>query len=144
MNVMDPLTPKPEVSALQSPPAESDSFKALAQQCQRLEKLLIFTLAAFIVTTVCMSFFIARTAKTAKLEANRMSAVVERAKKDKIEPIMREFVSAMQQYAAVDKGFGPIWQKYQPGLSNLLAATKSFAAAPETSPTKPAATTPKK
>jgi hypothetical protein len=105
-----------------------DDLKAVAHQCKRLERLLVWSLAAMLLVVFSINIYFSREAKAAQYRCNQVEAQLDGLKQ--IQPLIRDFVGALQQYAAQDKDFMPIWERYRPALTDYLPAQKSPAPAP--------------
>lgn len=120
---MDPVTNP-------SNPGETpgDDLKALAQQYRRLERLLTWSLAAMLLVVFSINIYFSREAKVAQYRCNQVEVQLDGLKQ--IQPLIRDFVGALQQYAAQDKEFIPIWERYRPALTDYLPSQKSHVPAP--------------
>ena len=116
-----------------------ETLNALSRQTSKLEFLLLISLVVIIILTVAVNILLSNEVKVLQARYNEQNPAVKGYAKafwQSDEPLYRKFAAAMQQYAATNRDFLPIWEKYRPSMSNLLMA-KPLAPATPAQPAKP-------
>ncbi len=117
-----------------------ETLNALSRQTSKLEFLLLISLLVIIVLGIAVNVLLANQVKVLEARYNEQSPAVKqlaKAFRESDEPLYRKFAVAIQQYAARDTNFLPIWDRYRPAMSNLLTVSKPVApAAPAKAPVK--------
>jgi hypothetical protein len=102
---------------------QTDAVEALNRKTGKLEFLLLVSLGAIIILSIGVNILIANQAKLLQARYIEQEPAVKQyaqGYRDIDEPLYRKFALAMQQYAATNKDFQPLWDKYRPALTNLL------------------------
>ena len=112
---MDALNPGPALPEL----AE------LRDQQRQVQNLLIVTLLALIIFGGGVALFIAKQMRVVQQNLAEQRPAVQRLIADyqrTSEPLIRNFSSALVQFASTNQDFRPILDKYRPALSNYMGA----------------------
>jgi hypothetical protein len=117
-------------------PSTPELLELRAQQ-RSLQNLLLVTLVALIIFGGGVALFIAKQMRMVQQNLAEQRPSVQRLVADyqrTSEPLIRNFSSALTQFAATNQDFRPILDKYRPILSNYLGAPLPVArpAAPAT------------
>lgn len=98
---------------------------AVAEQLRHLQSLLIATLIGLVIMAMAVAFFIEKQTRLVKQQVaeqrptiNRMMTEYQKGH----EPLIRNFSSALAQFAATNRDFQSIIEKYRPVLSNYFGA----------------------
>lgn len=112
-----------------TPPSTAELTELRAQQ-RSLQNLLLVTLVALIIFGGGVALFIAKQMRMVQQHLAEQRPAVQRLVADyqrTSEPLIRNFSSALAQFAATNQDFRPILDKYRPILSNYLGAPVSVA-----------------
>ncbi len=122
---MDPIISKPESAS--GPSSGSTEIQALMQRIKKLETLFLVSLGAIILLSIGFNILMSNQIKAVQIRYDEQSPGIKQYAKgfrEADEPLMRSFALALQQYAAANRDFLPIWEKYRPALTNLLTPVK--------------------
>ena len=113
----------------------------LAEQVGQLQRLFVATLVALILMSAAVAFFIEKQVRLVKQQIAEQRPSLNRMMTDYqkgYEPVIRNFSSALAQFAATNRDFQPILEKYRPVLSNYFGAPLPGAVPATNMPTNPA------
>lgn len=116
---MDPITPSTQPSA---PDAD------LASQFAGLKQLFYAAVFAMIILGASVNLYLAKQMRLARaqlLEQRQVSARTMEEFQKTSEPVVRNFVVALQGFAATNKDFEPIFAKYRGALSKYATGPTS-------------------
>lgn len=120
-------------------PVAPEALDALNRRTAKLEFLLLLSLAVIIILGVGLNILLANQVKGMQARYNEQTPIVKQLAKswrETDEPLYRNFINALQQYATTSKDFQPILDKYRPAFTNFLTAAKPTAPAPAAQPAK--------
>jgi hypothetical protein len=118
-----------------------ETLNALSRQTSKLEFLLLMSFIVIIVLSVGLNVLLANQVKVLQARYNEQNPAVKQLAKgfrENDEPLYRKFALALQQYAATNRDFLPIWEKYRPAMTNLLTAAKPLPSPAAAQPVQPA------
>lgn len=120
-------------------PASAENA-ALTEQLRHVQSLLMATLVGLIIMTAAVAFFIEKQTRLVKQQVTEQRPTVNRMMTEYQkghEPLIRNFSSALAQFANTNRDFQPIIEKYRPVLSNYFGAPLPGAAPATDALTKP-------
>jgi hypothetical protein len=106
-------------------PSPLPELALLRDQQRQLQNLLIVTLVALIIFGGGIALFIAKQLRIVQQNLAEQRPAVQRLISDYqrgSEPLIRNFSSALVQFASTNQDFRPILDKYRPVLSNYMGA----------------------
>jgi hypothetical protein len=108
------------------------TIQEVDQQCQDLRTLLMATFVALLVLSLSLNLFLAKQMKQVRNKVSESRKVVQRmqAEFQKKEPNMKSFINALQSFAAANRDFQPVLEKYKYALPQYLAAPAAVSTAP--------------
>ena len=115
----------------------SNELAELRDQQRQLTNLLLVTLVALIIFGAGVALFVAKQMRLVQQNLAEQRPAVQRMIGEyqrTSEPLIRNFTSALVQFASTNQDFRPILDKYRPVLSNYMGAPLPVV--------KPAGTTP--
>ena len=127
------LPTKPSGFAVQRPTSlPTITVAELDQQCQDLRTLLTATFVALLVLAVSVNAFLYKQMRQArvKLDENRPAIQRLQAQYREKEQNMKNFVVALQTFAAAHRDFQPVLDKYRYDLPQFLAPPTEGGTAP--------------
>lgn len=113
------------MDTLNPSPSPSPELAELREQQRLLQILLIITLAGLIVFGGAVAAFIEKQRRIVRQNLAEQQTAVQRLISDfqrGSEPLIRNFSSALVQFASTNQDFRPILDKYRPVLSNYIGA----------------------
>jgi len=120
---MNTSNPDPNPSPAQTGDATSAALDTLRKEVDGLQKLFAVAVGAVIVLSLAIGLFTFIQMKIFRTQLNEQRAAAARIDsgyKEVSEPLIRNFTAAMEQFAATNKDFQPILDKYRPALANIL------------------------
>jgi len=111
----------------------SASFEDFQRQYNTLQNLFHAALVAVILLSLGVSLFIFKQMRLLRSQLEEQRPGVSRLIADyqkNSEPVIRNFTSAMERFAATNRDFQPIMEKYRPLLKDFLTAPIPAAAPP--------------
>ena len=103
----------------------SNELSALRENQRQLQNLLLATLVALILMAGGVGGFIYKQVRLVQQNLAESRPAVQKMVADyqrASEPLIRNFITAMAQFAATNPDFRPIVDKYRPVLSNYMGA----------------------
>ena len=119
-----------------SSPATTEELQA---QCDQLRHFFVLALASIVVVCLAVSVFMGKQWRTVKAQVEEQRKTVQNMWTEygrTTQPRVRNFVQSLQGYAAQNRDFQPILEKYRRPLGEYFVAT-SAAAPPQAAPTSP-------
>lgn len=104
----------------------------LEQQCQDLRTLLTATFVALLVLTLSVNLFLYKQMRLVRAKVSESRPTIQRLQaqfKEK-EPNMKSFIVALQTFAAANRDFQPVLDKYRYDLPQYLAPPAAAGTAP--------------
>jgi hypothetical protein len=104
----------------------------LEQQCQDLRTLLTATFVALLVLSLSLNLFLVKQMRLVRAKVSESRPTIQRLQaqfKEK-EPNMKNFVVALQTFAAANRDFQPVLDKYRYDLPQYLAPPAAVGTAP--------------
>jgi len=124
---MEPPEQKPEQpDLLQQRPTmfQPVTVGELEQQCQDLKTLLTATFVALLVLSASVNLFLAKQMRQVRAKVAESRPVIKRMEAEfrSKEPNMKNFLNALQSFAASNRDFQPVLDRYRAALPQYLAA----------------------
>ena len=116
---MDTFNPGPGTAPM------SNELAELRDQQRQVTNLLLVTLVALIIFGGGVALFVAKQMRLVQQNLAEQRPAVQRMIGDyqrTSEPLIRNFTSALVQFASTNQDFRPILDKYRPVLSNYMGA----------------------
>ena len=136
-----PSQQQPDLLAQRPAEFPTVTVQELDQQCQDLRTLLMATFVALLVLFLSLNLFLAKQMRQVRNKVSESRPVVRRmqAEFQKKEPNMKNFINALQSFAAANRDFQPVLDKYKFALPQYLAAPAAISTAPAgiADPSKP-------
>ena len=104
----------------------------LEQQCQDLRTLLTATFVALLVLSLSLNLFLVKQMRLVRAKVSESRPTIQRLQtqfKEK-EPNMKNFVVALQTFAAANRDFQPVLDKYRYDLPQYIAPPAASTAPP--------------
>jgi len=117
----------------------------LEQQCQDLRTLLTATFVALLVLALSLNLFLYKQMRLVRAKVSESRPAIQRlqAQFQEKEPNMKNFIVALQSFAAAHRDFQPVLEKYRYDLPQYLAPPAASTAPPGLNmPTAPATSAP--
>ena len=116
------------------PIVESGSSIAEVQaQCEQLRYLFVLSLASIVLICLAVCVFMGKQWRTVKAQVEEQRKTVQTMWVDygrTSQPLIREFVRSLQGYAAQDRNFQPVLEKYRRPLAEYFAPSTPTAQPP--------------
>ncbi len=108
------------------------TLQEVEQQCHDLRTLLTATFIALLVMSMSVNLFLAKQMRQvrAKVSETRPAMARMNAEFRKKEPRMKDFVNALQTFAAANRDFQPVLDRYRAALPQYLSAPVSVMSSP--------------
>ena len=103
----------------------TNELAELREQQRQLLNLLLVTLVALIIFGAGVALFVAKQMRMVQQNLAEQRPAVQRMigeYQQTSEPLIRNFSSALVQFASTNQDFRPILEKYRPVLSNYMGA----------------------
>ena len=117
------------------------TVQEVEQQCHDLRTLLTATFIALLVLSMSVNLFLAKQMRQIRAKVSETRPVIARmqAEFQKKEPNMKKFVNALQSFAASNRDFQPILDRYGKALPQYLGSSVTIMSSPPglSIPTKP-------
>ena len=108
------------------------ALQELEQKFQDLRTLFTASLVALLVLSCSINLFLAKQMRQVRTKVTESRPLVARVQAEfqRKEPRMREFINALQSYAAGNRDFQPVIDRYRPVLSSYLVRPMSVSTTP--------------
>ena len=129
---MNPSDPQGDVLRDRSDTA----FRELQAEHERLRYLFVLSLASFVVLSLALCGFVFKQWRVVKFQVREQEAVVQNMWRDyskTSQPMIQKFVLTLQGFAAQNRDFEPVLEKYRRPLGDYFSPT-SAAPAPAMTP----------
>ena len=114
-------------------PSSSAATEQLRSQCDQLRYLFVLSAASIVLICLAVCVFMGKQWRTVKAQVEEQRKTVQTMWVDyskTSQPLIRDFVRSLQGYAAQDRNFQPVLEKYRRPLAEYFAPP----AAPPTQP----------
>ena len=135
---MEP-TPQPQPESSQPLPQAQRptslpriTVQEVEQQCQDLRTLLTATFIALLVLSLSVNLFLAKQMRQIRAKVTETRPVIARMQAEfrKKEPNMKNFVNSLQSFAAANRDFQPILERYRAMLPQYMSSGVPVMSAP--------------
>lgn len=118
----EPLEPQPELPRQRPTVFPTITVQELDQQCQDLRTLLMATFVALLVLSLSLNLFLAKQMKQVRAKVSESRPVVKRMQEEfqRKEPNMKSFINALQSFAAANRDFQPVLDRYRSVLPQYM------------------------
>lgn len=116
-------SPDPQIDSLQSRGSSSVSLELLQRQLEVLRTLFTTALLALILLSLGVTLFVAKQMRMVRAQLDDQRPNVTKLATDYrnvSEPLIRNFTSRLQGFAATNPDFKPILDRYRPALGAYL------------------------
>jgi len=108
------------------------TIQELEQQCQDLRTLLTATFVALLVLSLSVNLFLAKQMRLVRAKLSESRPVVQRmeAEFNRKEPNMKNFLNALQTFAAGNRDFRPVLDRYRASLPQYFVVPVALSSKP--------------
>ena len=108
------------------------ALEELEQKFQDLRTLLTASLVALLVLSCSLNLFLAKQMRQVRTKVTESRPLVARVQAEfqRKEPRMKEFINALQSYAASNRDFQPVIDRYRTALSSYLVRPMAVSTTP--------------
>ena len=119
-----PLEPQPELPRQRPTAFPTVTVQELEQQCQDLRTLLMATFVALLVLSLSLNLFLAKQMRQVRAKVSESRPMIKRmeAEFQRKEPNMKTFINALQSFAAANRDFQPVLDRYRTVLPQYMVA----------------------
>ena len=128
------MDPSQQPDLLQPRPTRLPTItvQELEQQCQDLRTLLTATFVALLVLSMSINLFLAKQMRLVRAKLSESRPMVQRLQGEfkRKEPNMKNFVSALQNFALSNRDFQPVLDRYRAALPQYFLAPVALSSKP--------------
>src|SRR6266496_5328924 len=129
---MDPASRQPELLQPRPTSLPTITVEEVEQHCQDLRTLLMASFVALLVLSLSVNLFLAKQMRLVRGKLSESRPVVQRMEAEfkKKEPNMKNFLNALQTFAAGNRDFRPVLDRYRASLPQYFLIPVALSSKP--------------